>query len=114
MEFLRRPFFVVLIGLVVFISIWYHQESTDVPASAGKQPVECVGRVDDIQMGESGIVLVLSEVQAVQLNSQQNISVKKLLVYDCSKQGIPESLTHFHITPVRGYPGGSLRSPHRY
>ena len=88
MEFLRRPFFVVLIGLVVFISIWYHQESTDVPASAGKQPVECVGRVDDIQMGESGIVLVLSEVQAVQLNSQQNISVKKLLVYDCSKQNL--------------------------
>lgn len=88
MEILKRPFLAVLIGFVVFISVWYHVEGVGAPVSAGKEPVDCVGRIEDIQVGESGTVLVLCDVQAVNTNSKQRISVKKLLIHDCSKQNL--------------------------
>lgn len=102
MGFLKRPFFAALIGFVVFISVWYHAEGVNGPAPAGKKPVDCVGRIDDIQVGESGIVLVLCDVQALKTNSEQNISVKKLLIHDCSKQNLFSNSRPGYKLHIRG------------
>lgn len=59
-----RPLFAVFLLQILFVGIWYHIFGGEKTPLLEDIPVECVGRVEEIRIGTSGIVLVLSDVKA--------------------------------------------------
>ncbi len=88
MNELRRPLFLVFIGMMVFICIWYHFTGEGGCSPAENQPVKCAGTVDEIQRTKNGNTLVLSDVSILNTNSKETVSCKKILLYDGSEQNL--------------------------
>lgn len=91
--FLRRPFFLVFIGLIIFIRVWYHFMGGEQPvsgdgSSAEQQSAVCMGTVEEIQVRASGRVLVLADTHIKNTSSETIIPSKKVLIYDTSKQDL--------------------------
>ena len=65
MRFFRRPLLVVFISLIVLIRIWYWLEGEGTHESVFQegQPVECVGRIEEIQVRASGSSIILSGIK---------------------------------------------------
>ncbi len=79
-----RPLFAVFLLQILFVGIWYHIFGGEKTPLLEDIPVECVGRVDEIRIGTSGIVLVLSDVKAKNKDTGREIYTDRCIVYDFS------------------------------
>ncbi len=79
-----RPLFAVFLLQILFVGIWYHIFGGEKTPLLEDIPVECVGRVEEIRIGTSGIVLVLSDVKAKNKGTGREIYTDRCIVYDFS------------------------------
>ncbi len=80
----RRPLFAIFLLQILFIGIWYHIFGGEETPPQEDIPVECVGRVEEIRIGASGIVLVLSDVKAKNKEKSREVYADRCIVYDFS------------------------------
>lgn len=99
---LKRPLFVLFMGIILFICIWYHFMDRAEPVSMEKVPVQCIGQVDEIRISASGSILVLSDVEMIHTYSRKSIEVEKICIYDFSESNLFSNSKSGNILRVTG------------
>ena len=90
MRFFRRPLLVVFISLIVLIRIWYWLEGEGTHESVFQegQPVECVGRIEEIQVRASGSSIILSGIKPDSVNAGDKQENQTFLIYNSAEQDL--------------------------